>query len=171
MTKTEVKWFTIADYQEEEKYLTEMHRKGYKFVKLILPCFFVFEECQPEDVVYRLDYKNNSERADYMQMVSDYGWECVNKKVGWLCFRKPKGENDDIFSDKASKLEMINHVFKTRLIPFSIFSICVLFNGYSAISNGDAVLTIIWAVLIFLYVFLVVYCNIKMRKLKKELEQ
>ena len=34
---------------------------GWKLVKMIPPCFFIFEKCTPAEVAYRLDYKNNSE--------------------------------------------------------------------------------------------------------------
>ena len=54
-TKTFLRLFTIADYEEEEQWLRSQHQKGWKLQKIYFPCFYVFEECQPEDVVYRLD--------------------------------------------------------------------------------------------------------------------
>ena len=54
--KTVIRFFTIADYEEEEAWLHEQHKNGWKLSKMIPPCFFIFEQCTPEDVAYRLDY-------------------------------------------------------------------------------------------------------------------
>ena len=59
MRKTLVRFFTIADYEEEELWLRKQHRNGLKLVKMTPPFFFTFEECTPEDVIYRLDYRNS----------------------------------------------------------------------------------------------------------------
>ena len=59
---------------------------------MTVPCFFHFESCEPEDVIYRLDFKNNAENPEYMQMVCDFGWEYVAKCTGWLYFRKPASD-------------------------------------------------------------------------------
>lgn len=59
--KTVIRFFTIADYEEEEVWLHDQHKNGWKFLKMIPPCFYIFEKCVPDDVVYRLDYKNNTE--------------------------------------------------------------------------------------------------------------
>ena len=36
-TKKEFKWFTITQYKQEEEYLSSMHRKGWRFTKVIFP--------------------------------------------------------------------------------------------------------------------------------------
>ena len=89
MRRTIVRFFTIADYEEEEIWLREQHRNGRKLVRVIPPCFYVFEDCEPQEVVYRLDYKNSRQTEEYMQMVRDFGWEYFTQCVGWLYFRKP----------------------------------------------------------------------------------
>ena len=71
-TKTIVRFFTIADYEEEEIWLRQQHKGGWKLIKTVLPCFYIFESCTPEDVVYRLDYTNNTESSDYFQLFQDY---------------------------------------------------------------------------------------------------
>ena len=62
-TKTMLRFYTIADFREEEIWLREEHRNGWKLTKMRPPCFFRFEKCEPEDVIYRLDFKNSSETA------------------------------------------------------------------------------------------------------------
>lgn len=45
--KTKIKFFTIADYRKEEKWLEKEYESGWKLIKMIPLCFFVFEECIP----------------------------------------------------------------------------------------------------------------------------
>lgn len=72
--KTAVRFFTIADYEEEEVWLHNQHKNGWKLLRMIPPCFYIFEKCTPEDMAYRLDYKNNAETSNYFQIFRDYGW-------------------------------------------------------------------------------------------------
>lgn len=173
--KTKIRFFTIADYENEENWLRSQHRAGWKLVKMVPPCFFTFEACEPEDVVYRLDYKNGQESGDYLRLFQDYGWEHCGTCLGWLYFRKPAGENPEdgeIFSDDASRLEMIDHILKTRLLPLAvIFLCCVVPNFTRAVSTSDPaawVLTLVFSALMGLYVFLLLYCGIKLRKLREK---
>ena len=108
MNKTEIKVFTIADYEEEEIWLRQQHQKGWKIMKMIPPCFYIFESCEPEDVIYRLDFRNREQSGEYLQMVKDFGWEYVGQCVGWLYFRKKAdeaqtAEESELFSDNPSK--------------------------------------------------------------------
>ena len=48
-TKNMIRFFTIADYEEEEIWLRSQHKSGWKLVKTVMPCFFIFEKCTPED--------------------------------------------------------------------------------------------------------------------------
>ena len=86
--KTVLRFFTIADYEEEEQWLHQQHSRGWKLVKMIPPCFYRFEKCQPEDVVYRLDYQNGQENGNYFQMFHDYGWEYLGQCVGKEAIRR-----------------------------------------------------------------------------------
>ena len=92
--KTVIRFFTIADYEEEEVWLHDQHKNGWKLLKMIPPCFYIFEKCVPDDVVYRLDYKNNTENDGNFQIFVDYGWEYIGRFVGWLYFRKPLSETE-----------------------------------------------------------------------------
>jgi hypothetical protein len=60
MTETKFRFFTIADYEEEEIWLRKMHNEGLKLVKVIPPGIYTFEECEPEDVIYRMDFSNQN---------------------------------------------------------------------------------------------------------------
>lgn len=52
---------TIADYDREALYLREMHAQGWKlkevsYSNLVVAVKYSFERCQPEQVVYQLDF-------------------------------------------------------------------------------------------------------------------
>lgn len=57
-TKTFTRIFTIADYEEEENWLREQSRKGLHLQKMIQPFIYIFEVGKPEEMIYRLDYRN-----------------------------------------------------------------------------------------------------------------
>lgn len=175
--KTEIRFFTIADYEEEEVWLQNQHKNGWKLLRMIFPCFYIFEKCTPEDVAYRLDYKNNAETSNYFQIFRDYGWEYIGQCVGWMYFRKPSSEMDseqdsEIFSDNESRLDMINHVVKTRMRPFCIVFLClVLPNFFRSIKTNDplaTVFTVFFSMITLLYLHLIIYCDLKLRKLRKK---
>ena len=102
---------------------------------MIPPCFYIFEKYTPAEVTYRLDYKNNLETGDYFQIFKDYGWEYICSCVGWLYFRKPSTQMDsehdgEIFSDNESRIDMIDHVIKTRLLPVLIIFLCCILPNF-----------------------------------------
>ena len=61
--KTVFKWFTVAKYEEEQEYLRQMHQAGWKLVKVSFLGFYTFEKCEPEDVIYQLDYNQEREKG------------------------------------------------------------------------------------------------------------
>ena len=175
--KTLLRIFTIADYEEEELWLREQHRNGWKLERTVTPCFYFFESCTPEDVVYRLDYKNNAEDGDYMQLLRDYGWEYFNRCMGWLYFRKSASETDaeqdqELFSDNASRVEMISHIVRTRMLPLLlIFFTSLLPNFFRGIEPGSVFprgLTVLYCVLFVLYLYLFLHCGLKLRRLRQK---
>ncbi len=181
MRKTLLHFFTIADFEEEEIWLREQHRKGWKLVKMVPPCFFVFESCEPEDVIYRLDYKNADQTAEYMQMLKDFGWEYCGKCFGWLYFRKPASaaeteEDGELFSDNASRVEMVSHIVKTRLLPLCIIFFCCVIPNFVRAFSGDyyggaeMFFGILFGVLFGLYIFLIVYCGLKLKRIREKYE-
>ena len=46
-----IRFFTIADYEEEEIWLHNQHKSGWKLVNMFPPCFFYFEKCMPLGIV------------------------------------------------------------------------------------------------------------------------
>ena len=177
MLKTFYRIFTIADYEEEEAWLREQHKKGWKLVRMIPPCFFTFASCEPEDVIYRLDYKNSSQSAEYMQMLKDFGWEYIGDCLGWLYFRKPAEaaeteEDGELFSENASRVEMVSKIVRTRLVPLGvIFLCCVVPNVLRAGSEGWSAFRIFFLAMFVIYVYLLVHCGVKLKKIRSRYEQ
>jgi hypothetical protein len=175
--------FTISDYEKEEKFLREQHKKGYKFVRFVFPGFYHFVKCEPEDVIYQLDLSDvyESDKSSYLQIFKDAGWHYMFDVMGWSYFRKPAVSDDgdnSIFSDKESKIALINRVFKTRMLPLLIlFFVCIFpqaINQYYLWKSGN--INMIWATgfLVFycfvflLYLYIFIHCGIGLARLRKQ---
>jgi hypothetical protein len=172
--KLKIRFFTIADYQEEEQWLRQQHQNGWKLAKMTPPCFYTFERCEPEDVIYRLDFKNQA-TGDYMQMYADFGWEYAGKCVGWLYFRKSASQVDtekegELFSDNESKVDMVQQVISTRMLPILIlFLCCVLPQTVRALDGkGSVGLLVFWLILLAIYLYILLHCGLKLLRLKRK---
>ena len=84
--KTVFKYFTIVNHEKEEAYLRSMHKDGWKLVKVSGFCMYHFEKCEPEDVIYRLDYNREGilHKSEYTKMFEDCGWEYLQDYVGYI---------------------------------------------------------------------------------------
>lgn len=131
-TKKQFKYFSIFNHEKEQDYLRERHKQGWKFIKVTGVGVYHFEECEPKDVIYQLDYNQEglSHRTEYVQMFNDCGWEYIQDYVGYSYFRKPASEmngDEEIFCDDASRVAMMGRVFKGRLLPLVVlFTLCLL---------------------------------------------
>jgi len=130
-SKTVFKYFTIPQYRHEEDYLSAMNEEGWKFTHATFPGFYHFEKCEPGKATYRLDYNQEGIRnkAEYVQMFKDCGWDYICDFVGYSYFRKEGEtgvEREEIFCDDASRLDMMRRVFKGRIIPLIILFAMVI---------------------------------------------
>ena len=120
---------TIADYDREALYLRKMHAEGWKLRKvsysiLLFAVKYTFEKCQPEQMSYQLDFypMKKSERASYLQLFKDCGWEHITDFNGFSYFRKLHSgiESDtefEIYNDAAGKLAMVKRILTMRMLP------------------------------------------------------
>ena len=130
--------FTIADYEREALYFREMHAKGWKLRKvsysiLLFAVKYTFEKCQPEQVSYQLDFypMKKSERASYLQLFKDCGWEHITDFNGFSYFRKLHSgiESDaefEIYNDAAGKLAMVKRILTRRMLPILLLFLALL---------------------------------------------
>ena len=131
-SKLTLRFFTVPEWEKEQDYLRAMHRKGWRFVRYILPCFYCFESCEPEDVVYQLDYNEDGAARhsdEYFQLFRDCGWEYLQNYMGYSYFRKPEEKEtggEEIFCDDDSRLDMLMRVFRGRMVPLLIIFFLVL---------------------------------------------
>ena len=131
-TKKQFKYFSIFNHEKEQEYLAKMHREGWRFVRVTGLGVYHFEECEPTDVVYQLDYNQEglSHKTEYVQMFKDCGWEYIQDYAGYSYFRKPASEmngDEELVCDDASRLAMMERVFRGRLLPLVvIFTACLL---------------------------------------------
>ena len=129
---------TIADYDREAFYLREMHAQGWKLRKvsysiLLFAVKYTFEKCQPEQVSYQLDFypMKKSERASYLQLFKDCGWEHITNFNGFSYFRKAHSEIEsdaefEIYNDAAGRLAMVKRILTMRILPILLLFAALL---------------------------------------------
>lgn len=177
MDKKAFKYFNIMQYREEEEYLRSMHRSGWKLVRISGLCIYHFEQCEPQDVIYKLDYNKDGIRhkAEYVKMFNDCGWEYVQDYVGYSYFRKAADDSsgsDDIFCDDESRLQMMSRVFKGRLLPLLLMLFIVIIPQLVfGIMNGRFIIAGIFAVILILYAVMFTWFSIDYRRYKNSLKK
>ena len=129
---------TIADYDREALYLSKMHAEGWKlkevtYSNLVVAVKYTFEQCQPKQVSYQLDFypMKKSERASYLQLFKDCGWEHITDFNGFSYFRKLHSgiESDaefEIYNDAAGKLAMVKRILTRRMFPILLLFLALL---------------------------------------------
>ena len=128
---------TIVDYDREALYLRKMHAEGWKlkevsYSNLVVAVKYTFEKCQPEQMSYQLDFypMKKSERASYLQLFKDCGWEHITDFNGFSYFRKLHSgiESDaefEIYNDAAGKLAMVKRILTIRMIPILLLFLLI----------------------------------------------
>jgi len=106
----------FINYAKEEKWLTEMSKKGYELVNASFG--YTFREITPEEATFRIDYRSFKTKVDfidYCTLFEDSGWKhtCGSMCSGNQYFKKIlKDSHDDIFSDSMSKAGRYKRVSK-----------------------------------------------------------
>ncbi len=124
MTEIRVKntMYKLSNFYDVEEYLSNEHKNGHKFLRYEIKLFsgyFIFEECEPADVIYKLDYNEvkKDEIQNYVVHFKDFGWEYVGSKGYFALFCQENKEDaieDDIFADNLSKAEMCKRITMTK---------------------------------------------------------
>ena len=179
--------FTIADYEREALYFREMHAKGWKLRKvsysiLLFAVKYTFEKCHPEQVSYQLDFypMKKSERASYLQLFKDCGWEHITDFNGFSYFRKLHSgiESDaefEIYNDVAGKLAMLKRILTRRMFPILLLFLALLpvfskfVTGGSSFSWEMFLIVIIDGVLLIVFAIQISYIFWRLNQKWKEL--
>ncbi len=141
--------FSLSDFEEEEEWLSQMHKKGWKLIE-ISKNGYKFEKCQPEDWIYQLDFQiKNIEDNSYLKLYNDYGWSFLLKSCNWYYFRKQKDSNDtdlSLFSDRDSKITMCERLISKKLIfnvtLFAIASVIVIMEIFTHAFTSETTILI-----------------------------
>ncbi|BDD41936.1 DUF2812 domain-containing protein [Streptococcus ruminantium] len=166
-TKKEICFFFLPDFEKEERYLAEQHLQGWKLIQNKFGLLFIFEKCQPEHVVYRLDFKpKTQDNLEYLQLFKDYGWEYVGRCNHFSCFRKSKVLGEiELYSDRQSKFEMIGKIigrqFLMALSLLILFTFLFYFLDMPAAIIGMATLAIP----------VLLYCLVGLLRLRQKYEE
>ena len=174
-TKKAFRVFTLFEYEKEQEYLREMHRSGWKFVRVSGFGIYHFEKCTPEDMIYQIDYNQDgiAHKDEYVKMFGDCGWEYLQDYVGYSYFRKPASEaagTEEIFCDSDSRFQMLERVCKGRMLPMLLLFFCVFCMLLMTRKfRGSNILALVFVVLFCLYspilaMFALQYWKLKRRK-------
>ena len=127
-TVRKFKWIWAWEDDKEEAWLREMANQGLHLKSVGIPGIYTFEQGNPRDVAYRLDYPDTSKDYEsYLQLFRDAGWEHIGQMSGWQYFCKEVvgGEAPEIFTDEESKAKKYKRVmvFVLMLMPILIISL------------------------------------------------
>ena len=179
--------FTIADYEREDLYFREMHAKGWKLRKvsysiLLFAVKYTFEKCHPEQVSYQLDFypMEKSERASYLQLFKDCGWEHITDFNSFSYFRKVHSEIEsdaefEIYNDVAGKLDMVKRILIMRMLPILLLFSALLLVFLQSVSGGSSfswekfLIVVIHSVLLIVYAIQISYIFWRLSQKWKEL--
>ena len=160
---------TIADYDREALYLRKMHAEGWKlkevtYSNLVVVVKYTFEQCQPEQVSYQLDFypMKKSERASYLQLFKDCGWEHITDFNGFSYFRKLHSgiESDaefEIYNDAAGKLAMVKRILTRRMLPILLLFLALLPVFSKFVSGSSSFSWVVFLIFIIDWVLLIVF--------------
>ena len=178
---------TIADYDREALYLRKMHSEGWKLKEvtysiLLFAVKYTFEKCQPEQVSYQLDFypMKKSERASYLQLFKDCGWEHITDFNGFSYFRKLHSgiESDaefEIYNDAVGKLAVVKRILTRRMLPILLLFLALLpvfskfVSGASSFSWELFLIFIIDCVLLIIFAIQISYIFWRLFQKWKEL--
>ena len=178
---------TIADYDIEAFYLREMHAQGWKLRKvsysiLLFAVKYTFEKCQPEQMSYQLDFypMKKSERASYLQLFKDCGWEHITDFNSFSYFRKAHSEIEsdaefEIYNDAAGRLAMVKRILTMRILPILLLFAALLpifskfVSGVSSFSWALFLIFIIDGVLLIVFAIQISYILCRLSQKWKEL--
>jgi hypothetical protein len=170
---TKFKWFWAWQDEKEEAWLAEEAREGLHLQDVSPFGFYHFQEGQPGDYVYRLDFQSLKarDRESYLQLFEDAGWEHIGDMGGWVYFRHKvsSAELPEIYSDLESKVGKYQRVLGVLVILLPIMVI-LLPDAYKVDSLGglaSVVVAVLSAVLLLLFSYAVIMLIRRINQLKK----
>ena len=120
-SKLQFRIFTILDEDKKEEYLHEMHLKGWRY-RTSRFGFFYFDQCQPDDVIYRIYDSRFLKKYKYeLQDFRNRGWELI--ETGFCSIlRKPASDiltEDQVYMSKGLRWEVMRSRLRSCTATFS----------------------------------------------------
>ena len=129
--------------------------KGWKY-KSNRFGFFYFEQCQPDDVIYRVwntSYLRKNE-VD-LQSIKDRGWEFV-ENCSYSVFRKAKCDlvpNDQIFMNNRLRWDGVKSGLRTSTVSISGGLVACMSLFRESLSQSFFVIFALYALMIFYLIY------------------
>lgn len=190
-TDKKIRWFWSWNDLAEEKWLKEMSAQGLHLKEVENPCFYIFEKGDPQNYVYKLDYRLNSamfshvgwltladkssaqksDEQEYFQLYKDAGWQYIGEGKGWQYFRQPEktDETQELYTDPSSKQAKYRRkiLFQLALMLLvAAFSLPPVFSLNPAITNQTS--NIAAVVIVVLFAFPLIPLGLRLRRLKTQ---
>lgn len=131
-TKRCFNYFTIADFEREERWLNAMGRRGWHFVSTN-GLVYRFEQGRPAEYIYKIDLPDGEDaahRADYEHFLSECGVEVVAHFKEWVYLRRRASEGPIETADNTrAQLSLIN-----RASGYAADVLCRLLCAFAALS-------------------------------------
>ncbi len=127
--KRTIKFFTVANFEKEERYLEKMTASGWHFEKYRFP-FYYFKRDEPKKVTYHIDFKEDLDNLpEYLSIHRDAGFQNVFQypilQGTWMYFRHETAPNEakaKLYTDSASLIDLCKRI-RTR---WTVFGLCII---------------------------------------------
>ena len=120
MRKHKLFW-AWQDYKEEA-WLESMSREGWHLREVGF-LSYTFERGEPQEWIYRLDFRPGKEMREYIAFVQQAGWEFIGKMSSWLYFRAPAeaGQTAELYTDAEGKIAKYQRIIGVLLITSPVY--------------------------------------------------
>jgi hypothetical protein len=111
------RWFWAWQDEKEEAWLESMAREGWH-LRGVDFLTYTFEQGEPREDVYRLDFRTSKETAEYVEFVRGAGWQFIGKMSSWLYFRAPASAEapTELYTDAEGKISKYQRIIGVLLI-------------------------------------------------------
>ena len=125
ITKRVWRFWTIAEYEQEEQWINEMARDGWALTAVGF-CRFIFRRSRPGKFIYKLDIVERTTQDEVKESYFNFLTECGIRIVGeykdWIYLQKRAADGPfDMKNDTYAKLRKVNKIYS-----FAIRTICRL---------------------------------------------
>ena len=129
ITKRVWRFWTIAEYEQEEQWINEMARDGWALTAVGF-CRYIFRRTRPGEFIYKLDMVERTTQDEVKESYFNFLTECGIRIVGdykdWIYLQKRAANGPfDMKNDTYAKLRRVNKIYS-----FAIRTICRLLRAF-----------------------------------------